>query len=161
MFSFRKNITAGLFAVIPLWISWLVIAFLLGLTVDLVEPITKWIVNLSRSYFPGSTDVLEFKIVQYSISVLLFLVIIYWLGLLTTHFVGRHIKRIIDQLLERIPLVGKIYSGTKKVVDTFQEKSSQSRRVVLIEYPHPGMKTVGLVTKTLTDRLSGKSLLAV
>jgi uncharacterized membrane protein len=75
--------------------------------------------------------------------------------------VGRQFIRVIDRVLQKIPLAGKIYAGTKQVVSTLQAAPNQSKQVVLIEYPHPGMKTVGLVTKRLTDSSSGKPLLAV
>jgi uncharacterized membrane protein len=161
MISFKKNLTAGLLAAVPLWVTWLVITFLLGLAINLAGPLTRWLVSIIRTSFPSAADALGSDIPQYIISVLLLLVILYCLGWLATHVVGRQFMRAIDYVLKKIPLAGKIYAGTKQVVAALQATPNQSKQVVLIEYPHPGMKTVGLVTKRLTDSSSGKPLLAV
>ncbi|MFH1700725.1 MAG: DUF502 domain-containing protein [Candidatus Zixiibacteriota bacterium] len=161
MYSIRKNLTTGLLSAIPLWVTWLVIAFVLGLAVDVTRPLISWLMDEFRPLFPGAAEILGLSAVQHAISVLFLLIILYCLGWLTTHFAGRYLIKIIDKILQKIPFVGKIYHGTKQVIDAFQVKPGQTKQVVLIEYPHPGMKTVGLVTKALTDRVSQKSLLAV
>ncbi|MEZ6104638.1 MAG: DUF502 domain-containing protein [Pirellulaceae bacterium] len=50
-----------------------------------------------------------------------------------------------------------------KVIDAFQRNQSkqQFQRVVLVEFPHPGMKVPGFVTSTCTDRLTGETILCV
>ncbi|MEZ5360573.1 MAG: DUF502 domain-containing protein [Candidatus Zixiibacteriota bacterium] len=161
MFSLRKNISAGLLAAIPLWVTWLVIAFILGLVIDLVGPIGDWLVAHSRSTFPLFADVLELKAVRYLISIVLLLGVLYLLGWLTTHFIGRRLLQYLDKVLEKIPFAGKIYSGTKQVLEAFKSKPDHAEQVVLIEYPHPGMKTIGIVTKTMTDSKTKQPLLAV
>ena len=161
MFSIRKNLTTGLLSAIPLWVTWLVIAFVLGLAVDVTRPLISWLMDAFRPSLPAVAEILGLGAVQHAISVLFLIIILYCLGLLTTHFTGRYLIKIIDQILQKIPFVGKIYHGTKQVIDAFQVKPGETKQVVLIEYPHPGMKTVGLVTKTLIDRESQKSLLAV
>ena len=40
-------------------------------------------------------------------------------------------------------------------------RPEQTQRVALIEFPTPGMKAVGLITRTLTDRDTGEQLAAV
>jgi len=161
MFSIRKNLTAGLLAAVPLWVTWLVVAFILGLAVDLAGPVTRWLVGLFRPVFPAVADALASKTAQHSLSVLLLLLILYWLGWLTTHVVGRRLLGLLDKILQRLPFVGKVYGGTKHVIEAFQVKPEKSTQVVLIEYPHPGMKTIGLVTKSMTDARTQRPLLAV
>ena len=161
MFSIRKNLTAGFLATVPLWVTWLVMAFVLGLAVDLAGPLTRWFIYLIGYFSPESARLLGLEITRYLVSIILLLAILYTLGWLTTHFVGRQLIRIFERLVLKIPFVGRIYYGTKQIIDAFQVKPDQAERVVLIEYPHPGMKTIGLVTKTMTDRFSPRSLLAV
>ncbi|MHC4331888.1 MAG: DUF502 domain-containing protein, partial [Planctomycetota bacterium] len=141
--------------------TWLVISFLVGLAINLAGPLTRRLVSVISHSFPSAAKALGSDVFQYTISVLLLVVILYCLGWLATHVVGRQFIRVIDRVLQKIPLAGKIYAGTKQVVSTLQAAPNQSKQVVLIEYPHPGMKTVGLVTKRLTDSSSGKPLLAV
>jgi uncharacterized membrane protein len=68
---------------------------------------------------------------------------------------------VFDWLMEQIPLVQTIYGATKKLLAALQQKPDQVQRVVLIEFPSPAMKTVGLVTRLLTDEATGKALAAV
>jgi len=161
MLSIRKNLTAGLLATIPLWVTWLVIAFVLGLAIDLVGPFIEWMVALAQPESPRLVEVLSSSAFQNLVSILVALIFLYWLGWLTSNFLGRRLMMVFDTVLEKMPFVGKVYGGTKRVIEVFQSKSEKAQQVVLIEYPHPGMKTVGLVTRTLTDTTSGQSLLAV
>jgi uncharacterized membrane protein len=158
MMSIKRNLTAGLLAAIPLWVTWLVIAFVLGLAIDMVGPFIEWMVALVQPESPRLVEVLSSFTFQNLVSVLVALVILYWLGWLTNNFLGRRLMIVFDTVLEKMPFVGKVYGGTKRVIEAFQSKPEKAQQVVLIEYPHPGMKTVGLVTRTLT---SGQLLLAV
>jgi len=64
-------------------------------------------------------------------------------------------------IIARIPLVEAIYSATKKLVGVLQQKPGGVSRVVLIEFPHPGLRAIGLVMKTFRDSVSGEELAAV
>jgi uncharacterized membrane protein len=60
-----------------------------------------------------------------------------------------------------LPFVKKVYGATKRLVEVMNVRPDQSQRVALIEFPMPGMKAVGLVTRTMTDRETGEQLAAV
>lgn len=161
MLSFKRNLTAGALAAVPLWVTWLVVAFVFGLAIDLAGPITRWLVNLLSPFWPGLAAVFDSRIAQHAVSIVLLIAIIYLLGWLTTHVVGRKLLNLLDDLLQRLPLAGKVYASTKQVLEAFKAKSDKSQQVVLIDFPHHGMKTMGLVTRRLTDAASGRVLLAV
>lgn len=161
MLSIKRHLTAGLLAAIPLWVTWLVIAFVLGLAIDLVDPFIEWMVALIQPESANLVGLLSSSALQNLVSILVALVILYCLGWLTNNFLGRKLMKVFDAVLGKMPFVGKVYGGTKRVIEAFQSKPEKAQQVVLIEYPHPGMKTVGLVTKTLSDKISGQSLLAV
>ena len=48
-----------------------------------------------------------------------------------------------------------------KFLVAFQPKPGRTQRVVLIDFPSPQMKTIGFVTRVLTDKQSGQQLAAV
>lgn len=48
-----------------------------------------------------------------------------------------------------IPFVDRIYKSTKRVLTAAGGSGEGGRRVVLIEFPSPEMKTFGLVTRIL------------
>ena len=85
------------------------------------------------------------------ISIVLFVLLIYVVGVVTTYVVGRRAVSIGESLLLRIPLVKNIYGAAKQVVDTFsQSKGSAFSEVVMIEYPRLGLKSLGFVTGSVT-----------
>ena len=80
---------------------------------------------------------------------------------MATRVLGQRLIAAFDALLTRIPLVQTIYGGTKKLLDLMQTKPDGTNRVVLIDFPHREMKTVGLVTRTLRDDATGKEYATV
>ena len=63
--------------------------------------------------------------------------------------------------MSRIPLVDILYSASKQVIGALQQKPSGTQRVVLVEFPRPGMQAIGLVTRTFHDAASGMEMAAV
>jgi uncharacterized membrane protein len=98
---------------------------------------------------------------QSALGVLFTLLALYLLGWIATRMIGRRLINLFDRLMQRIPLVQTIYGGTKKLLAALQQKPDQVQRVVLIEFPSPEMKTVGFVTRLLTDHATGQQLAAV
>jgi uncharacterized membrane protein len=66
-----------------------------------------------------------------------------------------------EALLDRLPLVKTIYGGIKIFLATFQTKPDRVEQVVLINCPSPEMKTIGSVTRTMIDEVSGEELAVV
>lgn len=161
MLCIRKYLVAGFLSAVPLWVTWLVVAFLIGLAFDVTGPVAVWLASNIPDGVPLLDEAPISTIVHYLISILLLFVAFYFIGWFTTRFAGRRLIKLVDRLAQKIPFVGKVYWGTKQVIDAFQAKPDRSKQVVLIEYPHPGMKTVGLVTKSLRDTSTGDSILAV
>jgi uncharacterized membrane protein len=75
--------------------------------------------------------------------------------------IGKRIIAAFDYLINKLPVVKVIYTAIKKLVVTLQHKPTDAQRVVLIEFPSPAMKTVGLVTQVFTDHDTGEKLAAV
>ncbi len=152
----------GLLTVIPLGVTVFVLVYL----VKLLSAIGKY-PTLRLKEFVGSYTDLDAKFLSSpwfidSISVLLVLILIYFLGIMTNNFLGRRIIQLFEAILARIPLVKTIYGAVKKLVDLLQhDTDSDVQRVVLIDFPSPEMKTVGLVTRTFADASTGMKLAAV
>ena len=86
---------------------------------------------------------------------------LYLLGWVATRVVGRRIIALFEDLMNRLPVVQTIYGSTRKLVQSLQQENMQVQRVVLIEFPSPGMKVVGFVTHVLRDVDSGEELATV
>lgn len=95
-------------------------------------------------------------------AVILVLVSLFLLGWFTTNVVGRRLFSVFERVLDRIPFVKSVYGSVKKLVTVLQDSpSGDVQRVVLIDFLSPEMKTVGLVTRMLTDSDTGRELAAV
>lgn len=159
MIKLRRYILAGLLTIIPLWITWLVLRFLFQLLAQAGEPSIRWIAGK----LPDSLQALiESPIFTNLFSILLVVLALYGIGRLTTVVVGRRVLGFFEAILAKIPLVNVIYGAVKKLVTVLQEKPGGGlQRVVLIDFPSPEMKTVGLVTRVLKDTNTGRDLAAV
>ena len=159
MIKLRRYILAGLLTIIPLWITWLVLAFLFKILAQAGEPSITWI----ASKFPDSLQkLIESPLFTNLFSILLVVLALYGIGRLTTVVVGRRVLGFFEAVLAKIPLVNVIYGAVKKLVTVLQEKPGGGlQRVVFIDFPSPEMKTVGLVTRVLKDTSTGRDLAAV
>ena len=159
MIKTRRYILAGLLAIIPLWITWLVLRFLFQLLVKAGAPAIQWLASKLPESLKGF---LESPLFTNFFSILLVVAVLYGIGRLTTIVVGRRVLGFFEAVLARIPIVNVIYGAVKKLVTVLQEKPGGGlQRVVLIDFPSPEMKTVGLVTRVLTDTCTGRELAAV
>jgi uncharacterized membrane protein len=62
----------------------------------------------------------------------------------------------------RIPLLNKIYSATKQVNDAFSTANKSAfRTVVLVEFPHPGVYSIGFITSDQHEEVQAKTGLKV
>ncbi len=157
-----RFLLTGLLTVIPLWATWFVLVFLFKLLSGVGGPAVKFIANLVAPHFPGLAHVLKSEVFQSVVAVILVLAVLYTLGILATLVIGRQLFAVFEAIIERIPFVKTIYGAVKKLLGALKDKpSSDVQRVVLIDFPSPEMKTVGLVTRTLTDADTGRELAAV
>jgi len=75
---------------------------------------------------------------------LLFIIII---GALTTHFIGRHLMRLVDRVMGRIPLVRNVYNSTRQLLESiFGDGSKAFKEVVMVPFPNQGSLVMGFVT---------------
>jgi uncharacterized membrane protein len=80
------------------------------------------------------------------------------IGALTAGFAGRLLISFSETLLARMPVVRGVYGAIKQIVSTIvSQKSTSFREVVLVQWPRPGMWTIGFVTGTPTEEIQALS----
>ncbi len=147
---------------IPIWITCLVFAFIFRLFSSAGGPFVKWLSEKMGTRFPNLESILTDPVFQAVGSFLIVVISIYFLGMLTSMVVGRKLIDVFEAILARVPVVRSVYGSVKKLTTVLQEKPTDGvQRVVLIDFPSPEMKTVGLVTRILTDAETGRKLAAV
>ncbi len=146
---------AGLIIIGPLFVTWLVFSFLLGNLAKAGLPL----VRLMEVIFP--LDWLAQSWLQSVLAVVLTLGALYVLGRLTSQVLGRQVFNLFEASLERLPIVAKVYTSVRQLLDSMLAKKESSQRVVLVDFPIPGQKSIGFLTRVLTDSSTGQELAAV
>lgn len=132
----RRYLIAGLLVWLPIWVTFIVIRFL----VDLLDGTLKL---LPYHYRPE--QLFGHKIP--GLGLVFTIIIIFLTGLLVTNFVGCYLIGWWERILTRIPLVRSIYTAVKQVTHAFVQPQGQSFcKVVLIEYPRKGLWSIAFVT---------------
>jgi uncharacterized membrane protein len=153
--SLQRNILAGVITIGPLFVTWLIFSFLLGALAKVGLPA----IQLFAALFPG--EWVNQPWLQYLMGVLLTLVVLYVVGRLTSQVIGRQFITLFESALERLPFVAKVYGSVRQLIDTMMAKNETSQRVVLIDFPIAGQKSIGFLTRTMTDSTTGQLLAAV
>ncbi|NYZ62648.1 DUF502 domain-containing protein [Luteimonas deserti] len=157
----QRLFLTGLLTLLPIWLTWIVVKFVFVL---LSEISTPWVAPLSQqiaAWFPNSLGWINAVSVQATIALGATVALILGVGWLARRVVGQRILGWLDALVRRIPLANVIYSSARKLLDILQTKPDGTQRVVLIEFPHRGMKSVGFVTRVIREQGTGRELAAV
>jgi len=157
----QRNVLAGILIVIPVWLTIWVLTFLINLLIEFGSPVALRLAELIAPTSPHTAAMFQDIWFQDIVAVAIVLVGLLLLGVVGRQVIGRRLLELFDALMARIPLVQSIYGAARKLIQTVQTKPDGHQRVVLIEFPTPGMKTVGLVTRTFIDPATGVEIAAV
>jgi len=157
----KRYLLSGIVTILPLWITWLLLDFTFRQLARVGQPLVRTLSKRLRDDLPVLADLLMAPRFREILAVLIVLFGLYALGWGVNRVVGKKLLTGIENLLDRLPLVQTIYGSARKLLGAMQTEPGGIQRVVLIEFPHENMKTVGLVTRTLTDMHTGQKLAAV
>lgn len=133
---FRRYFIAGLLVLLPIWVTLLIIKFV----VDLVD---QSLSLLPVAYQPDT--VLGFHLP--GLGIIFAVTLVFLTGMLVTNFIGTWLVTAGEALLARIPLVRSIYMAVKQVLSTLFSPGSESfKKVLLIEYPRKELWTLAFQT---------------
>ena len=129
----------GLLITLPIALTWFILQFLLK-NFDALSPVfTNMLIRLGAPIPEG------FRIPFLGLVVTLLIVLT--VGWFTTNFFGKKLFKLGETLIEKIPFVRRIYTGSKQVVSSIAEADTSAfRKVVLLEFPRRGLLAIGFVT---------------
>lgn len=153
--SVQNSILAGILTIGPLAITIFVFSFLLGELAKAGMPM----VRILAAIFPES--MLHHPWMQWILAIFLTLIALYVTGRVTSLVIGRQVFQLFETLLERLPFVAKVYSSVRQLLDTMMAKKESSQRVVLVDFPIAGQKSIGFLTRTMKEEDTGEELAAV
>jgi uncharacterized membrane protein len=153
--SLQRNILAGIITIGPLFVTWLIFSFLFTTLAKAGLPVVRFF----ATEFPLGWFTSPFM--QSVLAILLTLAVLYVVGRVTSLVVGREAFDLFESALERLPFVAKVYTSVRQLIDTMMAKKPSSQRVVLVDFPIEGQKSIGFLTRTLTDSTTGELLASV
>lgn len=157
----QKYFLTGLLTLLPIWLVWIVFKFVFGLLSDMSQPVIGPLTAGIAARDPLLFGWLAEAWVQTAIALVATVFFIILVGALARRVVGQKLLAWFEALISRIPLAKTIYGSARQLLDLLQTKPDGTQRVVLIDFPHNQMKSVGFVTRILRDELTGGELAAV
>jgi uncharacterized membrane protein len=159
--SIGRYILVGVLTAAPLAITWIILDFLFTQLARIGGPLVRTVANAISPNHPVPASWLQNETFLSILAVLGVLGFLWGLGWATTRLVGQKLISIFEGLIGMIPFVDNIYQATKRFLTVAGSTPEGERRVVLIDFPSPEMKAIGLVTRILKDEGSGEELAAV
>jgi uncharacterized membrane protein len=138
-----------------------VVKFVFVLLGDLSKPLVEPTLQSIAAGNPRTFGWLVEPWVQGAIALVATLGFILLAGWLARRVIGQRLLGWFEALIARIPLANTIYGSARKLLDILQTKPDGTQRVVLIDFPHAEMKTLGFVTRVMREAGTGRELAAV
>ena len=144
--SLRRYLVAGILIWLPILATLWVVTFFIHIMDEtlLLLPVSYRPQALVGFALPGIGAVFAFVVVLTT-------------GLLVTNLVGRQLVSLWEDLLNRIPIVRSVYGGVKSFTESVFSQSNSFRKVVMIEYPRPGVWSIGFMTAEDVPEVSRKT----
>jgi len=148
-----RRLVSGMLVIVPLGVTLLVVGWLFRLAASLLRPVVsygtrqleqhQWIQALPE----GKAD---FYVSLFAI--LLLLTLLYFIGGLGEHLIGRRLIAAWEAIWLKIPLARSIYAATKQVMEALsQPQGAAFKSVVVVDFPYPGLKAIGFLTGYVDD----------
>lgn len=142
----RRYFVTGLLIVLPVLIT---VYLFISLFLFFDNILGRYLSRITLAY-------LGFKIP--GLGLLLFVLLVFGAGFFATNFVGRRLLHYLENIWFKFPFVKKIYPAAKQVTKfLFSGKlEGQIQKVVLLEYPSPGIYSYGFVTNQAEEEVRQK-----
>ena len=157
----RRLFLTGLLTLLPIWLTWVVVKFVFVLLSDLSKP---WVLPVSRQIAAGNPRMLGWfddPWTQTGLALAATVLVILVVGWLARRVIGQRMLGWFEALVARVPLASTIYGSARKLLDILQTQPDGTQRVVLVDFPHTEMKSVGFVTRVIREHGTGRELAAV
>ncbi|HMP75673.1 MAG TPA: DUF502 domain-containing protein [Kiritimatiellia bacterium] len=142
--SIRTNILVGLILVTPIVVTAFVVNWLFTFITNRV------LVMLPRHLREGDNELL-WRVV----ALIIVLVVMFFVGVLIRNILGKRLYKLGDNLISRIPLINRIYVATRQIITSIvQQRKTMFQEAVLIQYPRPGIYSVGFVTAVIPNEVN-------
>jgi uncharacterized membrane protein len=165
--SIRTRLVSGIVLTLPIVITfWIVYWIVLTLERFLLNPVAS-VLHRTNALIRNNPALQNmdlpdwwYNVASPLLALLLMVACLYLMGLLLHTW----LYRTLEWLLMHVPIVATIYRAVRNVVDSVGTQlhgGAEFKRVVLVEFPHPGIRSLGFVTNSLQDQTTGRTILTV
>jgi uncharacterized membrane protein len=157
--SFKKwlsrRLASGMLVLVPLGVTILVAGWLFRLAASLLRPVVKYATDQLEAHhwiqsLPAGETRSDFYVSLFAI--LLLLILLYLVGGLGQHLIGRRLIAAWEAIWMKIPLARSVYAATKQVMEALsQPQGAAFKSVVVVDFPYPGLKAIGFLTGHVED----------
>jgi uncharacterized membrane protein len=136
--SLRNAFFAGVLLLAPLWVTIWAIGKIIEILGGTFRPLYERVLPASLQDIPLLWDLVATIIVVGCITAL---------GYLSHYVFGKLFLHLVERFMQNIPGVGAVYNSVKQIVATFgSERRNLFNKVVLVQFPRPGVWTLGFLT---------------
>ncbi len=136
--ALRTAFFTGVLLLAPLWVTVWAISKIIDILGGTFRPIYE-------SFLPDSLLAVPF--LWDLVATLVVIAAITALGFLSHYVFGKLFLHLVERFVQNIPGVGAVYNSVKQIVATFgSERRNLFNKVVLVQFPRPGVWTLGFLT---------------
>ncbi len=126
----------------PAFISGLIVAIPIGITIFTLQFIFRFVDNIFGRYF---REFLPFYIPGIGIISTFFIILV--LGAFINNWLGRKFYEKIEKRMSKLPLLGSLYTVSRQIVEIISSsRRKEFQKVIYLQYPAEGIWTLGFVT---------------
>jgi uncharacterized membrane protein len=147
----KNDLIAGLLVVIPL-------ATTIWLTITIASWVINFLTRIPKQLNPfDQMHPILVNLMNLAVGLAVPLLCILLMGLMARNIGGRWLLDVGERVLQAIPLAGAVYKTLKQLLETLlKDTNGKFRRVILVEYPRPGIWAIGFVTGTISNEIQSQ-----
>ena len=157
--SIRNAFITGLFILLPLAVTIIVVNFLLEKIGSPTADRVYYMLDPQWQKIPGVRTALRV------VSLMLVFSFLTCLGYLSRYFLGKVLIGYAERIMGKLPFVNKVYETVKQIVDTFgKDNKAVFQKVVMVQFPRKGAYAIGFLTgdsKGEPQHITGEQLVNV
>lgn len=155
MARWRADLVTGLAVLLPAFITLAVVKWLFGTIASITDTLLFFLPRQLTHADGGRGEMHWYWSV---VALLLAVALVTLVGWLTRYYIGKKLVAWLDLVMLRLPLLNKIYSTIKQVNEAFSSsKKTAFKTVVLIQYPRPGVYSLGFITSEQHDEVQSRT----
>lgn len=147
----KRYLVTGIIIIIPLWLTYFVISILFSWVTSFTFPALNFFIP-DKIWAQTLAKIISFFVSIACISLI---------GYFTNKVLGKSVLNYLERLIEKVPLIGTIYSAAKQFVNFLfgKNKNKSFKEVVFVPYPYKGVYSAAF--KTGEQVVNGEKYTAV